>query len=152
MVRRSHRSLSVTDRDPKWVEVEPLQTIPAFQPILTEWSGHACGVLREETIYDRELTTSGYYPQYPMEAMFIDSTWKPPAPPLELPTEMTWGIIVDSQITVRAGAWRPAPDSETHPDTLYDGNKGEWVKNTNVLDFIPLTQDQIDRINGERYK
>ena len=135
----------MTERDPKWIEVEPLQRIPAGQPIRTEWDGHANHVVWEELVYSQDYITSGYYPCLPVAAMFIDSTWRPP---LELPTEMTWGISVDQMIRVQAGAWRPAPDSGTHPDTLYDGNKGIYVKNEEVLQFIPLTQDQINMING----
>jgi hypothetical protein len=63
-------------------------------------------------------------------------------PPLELPTEPTWGIAVGRFSGGVLGKW--CSDGERV------GSATELWSNTDVLDFIPLTDEQVKRIEGAR--
>jgi hypothetical protein len=126
------------DRDPKWVEVEPLQTIPAGQPVRTEYDGHANNVVWQEEVYSKDQTTSGYYPSPPMTAMFIDSTWKKP---VELPKYHTWGLAVTEIFTVQAGQWKLVSDG-----IFKDVYHGKEYQADSIRKFISMTTEQIEMV------
>lgn len=129
------------DRHEKWVPVEPGTVIPAGQPYRLEYCV-AGGSLAGEKAYEY---LSGEPDQWVLDglydgrefAMFVDSSWKPP---LDLPTEPTWGIAVDFAVGKFVGRWRREQDK-----FIATG----WILNvSNIVDFIPLTIEQAARIEG----
>lgn len=130
------------DRAAKWQRVEPGTVILAGQPY-------------------RDESRSPYF-EYPDGAAhrfvaaddtFVDSSWRPP---LELPTEPTWGIAVTPADTNDAdgptadvGRWQQTGGilTRTHRDmtTRYD-----TITVAGLADFIPLTPEQVARIEVAR--
>lgn len=128
----------MTDRHEKWVRVEPGHVIPAGQPMRWEYengSAYECA----ETYCDRRITAD-------MATHFVDSSWRPP---LNLPTEPTWGIAVYTN--KRDGGYRAYWAQKLHVEgaQLHGENGSNWSVDS-VLDFIPLTDEQVARIEAAR--
>lgn len=115
------------DRHPKWTPVEPGTVIPAGQPY--------ANVKRQGHPRDWTVEVDG--------AVLVDSSWKPP---LVLPTEPTWGIAVTSSGYVGAADWYL---HETEAQ-LRSGDNCTRLLQTDVLDFIALTDEQIAQIEAAR--
>lgn len=118
------------DRAAKWVRVEPGTVIPAGQPY------------RLTTTQEFDLLVTGEAHKASKE-WEIDSSWKPP---LDLPTEPTWGMVVwrdNGVITARGDRWRSF-GGQLVRDHLHS------VAVNSILDFIPLTDEQVERIEAAR--
>jgi hypothetical protein len=124
-------------RHPKWVRVEPGTVIPAGQPYRAEWTEpHGASA--------NERTSSFQQTAPPSPEWFVDSSWRPP---LELPTEPTWGIAVTKWATFSSGHAAFADlFSGAYPDHL--GGRDVSIPKENVTDFIPLTDEQVARIEA----
>lgn len=132
----------MSDRHPKWVRVEPGTVIPAGQPYRIEFPdsfigrfGHISDTCRE-SVSDKPCEIHN-----PENTYFIDSSWRPP---LELPTEPTWGIaVLRGKHPFRVSRW-----------SLRNGwffkLNGAAVCASAVSDFIPLTDEQVARIEQAR--
>lgn len=120
------------DRHEKWTRVEPGHVIPAGQPYRWENVNEAV-----EGSYAQATYT---VPRY--HVWFVDSTWRPP---LELPTEPTWGIAVKDDGSQWLSMWRQRGDALV----TTKGPSFTWGAGR-VLDFIPLTEDQVARIEAAR--
>jgi hypothetical protein len=126
----------MSDRHPKWQRVEPGTVIPAGQPYRVEQV--TCNY--EFPGKRSDMTV----PFYRGSTYFVDSSWKPP---LELPTEPTWGIA----LVIRPGGppewlvdeWRWAHGLFRAGD--YIGLLGSEVRL-----FIPFTDEQVARIEAAR--
>jgi len=121
------------DRHEKWTPVEPGHVIPAGQPC------------RDEHFNPIREWNTGYPTDHKAEAdWFVDSSWRPP---LDLPSEPTWGIVHLSGDTFgdewHFGLLEPAFAHQWLLD-------GKTVNRESVLDFIPLTPEQVARIEGAR--
>lgn len=130
--------IDTATRHPKWVRVEPGTLIAKGQPYRSEYSG---GYAEEDHFRsDRTipLDTSGEY--------FIDSTW---SPPLELPTEPTWGIVVDPDGHLYGPyRWRFNAIKNRFYSLPISPQYGLGLDR--VADFIPLTPEQVARIEAAR--
>lgn len=78
----------MNDRHEKWTPVEPGHVIPAGQPYRVEWLEDGIPVAQERS-GSADIRADGVDD---FARWFIDSLW---TPPLELPTEPTWGIVRD---------------------------------------------------------
>jgi hypothetical protein len=132
------------DRHPKWQRVEPGTVIPAGQPYRIEFANDSPCTSTEwiQVGFAREAEGDD------VEAWFVDSSWRPP---LELPTEPTWGIAVRRDERPDKGAGdvlgighRWWVDGEVLQGDLCCWGLGE------ILDFIPLTDEQVQRIEAAR--
>lgn len=130
----------MSDRHPKWVRVEPGTVIPAGQPYRVEYvdsaQAHEYPGHRNPKVANE---TAG-----PFEAWFVDSSWKPP---LDLPTEPTWGIAVHQDCGNCVGRWRL---SERGNYLRKPTGQTSEILVSGVLDFIPLTDEQVQRIEAAR--
>lgn len=131
------------DRHDKWVKVEPGTVIPAGQPYAVipgassparfTWMEYGEG-------QPYEHKAQGNY------EFFVDSSW---CPPLELPTEPTWGIAVTTdQRSDKSGVLGVGHRWWLDGDKL-QGDLCCWAV-AQVLDFIPLTDEQVARIEAAR--
>jgi hypothetical protein len=124
----------MSDRHEKWTPVAPGTVIPAGQPYRVEYED---GRAHEYPGGEKEVVW--YEPAEDDTGVFVDSLWKPP---LVLPTEPTWGVLVhedprNGQVTV----------GEFHLSSIgFFGGKDA----KNVLDFIPHTAEQVARIEAAR--
>jgi hypothetical protein len=132
----------MSDRHPKWQRVEPGTVIPAGQPYRVEYSkGDAPSSIEAQEYQSRPvewmipLTTSVVW--------FVDSSWKPL---LDLPTTPTWGIAVFGR-----AAKHPFRVSKWHQSSgwFHKLNGGAYSRAA-VTDFIPLTPEQVARIEATR--
>lgn len=127
----------MSDRHEKWVRVEPGTVIPAGQPYRIEYGNgtafeYGSGCLVEVTAVSHGRT----------EDWFIDSSWKPP---LVLPTEPTWGIAVHIGGRRHFGEWRVVAE------TSFSCTGFSWTWGVeNIAAFIPLTPEQVARIEAAR--
>ena len=128
------------DRHPKWQRVEPGTVIPAGQPYRVEH--HHGSPYAQEFIWPM----SEQRLDLPERDYFIDSSWKPP---LVLPTEPTWGIVVICDGPTwreRLGQWALVGNGKRLREQRYFNEwRTEWVKA-----FIPLTDEQVARIEAAR--
>lgn len=123
----------MTDRHEKWTRVEPGTVIPAGQPYRREDGDEAAeGVVKG-------LPHGFPVPRY--NDWFVDSSWKPP---LDLPTTPTWGIAVHNTFDPGVGEWR------IDGEEFWDHEFSKSYKTKNVIDFIPLTDEQVARIEAAR--
>jgi hypothetical protein len=134
----------MSDRHEKWVRVGPGHTVPAGQPYRIEYEDGSAsehpnvgGVLvRRATDFD----------------LFVDSSWRPP---LNQPTEPTWGIVVyprngGAQHSADIGCWRADdPDGLFRTNRILDG-RFDTFSSDFIFDFIPLTDEQVARIEAAR--
>jgi hypothetical protein len=125
----------MSDRHEKWVRVEPGTVIPAGQPYRVEWVGPN-GPGAQEMVNGEQFNIPNNDSEW-----FIDSSWKPP---LVLPTEPTWGIVFEQFVTEpRLGKW-----------CLYSkrfvSTQRVDIGVNHVDDFIPLTDEQVARIEAAR--
>lgn len=132
------------ERHMKWREVEPGYVIPAGQPYRIEWPRrggvHPDELLASERVCDHHTMTAfqGY-------GWFVDSSWDP----LDLPTKPTWGIAVwearlrQPRRVAVLGKWRKTSGGQF-------GCGSHTAPLTGVLDFIPLTDEQVQRIESAR--
>lgn len=117
----------MSDRHERWTPVEPGTVIPAGQPYRV--------VFEDQSAIDFKVTDGG-------GDVFVDSSWKPP---LVLPTEPTWGIALSSNGNIGLAKWALARDGK-----LIDSHQwGGWSVSM-VTDFIPLTDEQVARIEAAR--
>lgn len=124
-------------RHPKWKRVEPGYVIPAGQPYRVERWDTTFGPRASEYVDDKphEVRPRDY-------PVFIDSSWKPP---LVLPTEPTWGFAVRAGTYEFMRWWRKGKK--------LCGTRGVVIAEypaEDVLDFIPLTDAQVERIEAAR--
>lgn len=126
----------MSDRHPKWQRVEPGTVIPAGQPYRIEYQSP--GLTAGEYVPTRPETVDGRYGGW-----FVDSSWKPP---LVLPNEPTWGIAVNALVPrQRLGRWSIRGD-------CFSDHRSWWspIPVEQVTDFIPLTDEQVARIEAAR--
>lgn len=139
----------MSDRHEKWVAVEPGTVIPAGQPYRIEWAEI------QRMLDDQVLASERVCHDHDMRALalrdydyYVDSSWRPP---LDLPTEPTWGIVVsDTRLDERKplvflAEWFL---SRTGSPLLTNHSRVGNVPTSRVLDFIPLTPDQVARIEA----
>lgn len=122
----------MSDRHPKWRRVEPGTVIPAGQPYRAEHQSVAHRA--EEGVHpaNHEVYSGSAYD------WFVDSSWRPP---LELPTEPTWGIALHTKYQPLVRRFHLEGDEFlTHLGGSYRAH--------NVTDFIPLTDEQVERIEA----
>lgn len=120
----------------KWQRVDVGHLIPAGQPYLYEFvedSPGRHGVQRAEYVSDSPVVARPGYPVY------VDSTWRPP---VDLPIEPTWGFGI-----WRGGATTWIARWEHRGHRLVEAN-GHTPAGS-LVDFIPLTPEQIDRIEAK---
>jgi hypothetical protein len=131
------------DRHPKWRRVEPGTVIPAGQPYRVEWTSVYAHTMPDAILASERVCNDHDMPVIGGEDWFVDSSWKPP---LVLPTEPTWGIV--AYASVSAGQlWI----SKFHRDgNLLRGRSGGYTPIDQVADFIPLTDEQVARIEAAR--
>jgi hypothetical protein len=133
----------MSDRHPKWQRVEPGTVIPAGQPYRVEnedgYHNEYPGRPFADVYYDRDELMTG---------LFVDSSW---TPPLDLPTEPTWGIAVHVDAAGEVNSthntakwWLSDAGQVLRRDTRIG------VSVDRVLDFIPLTPEQVARIEAAR--
>lgn len=134
----------MTDRHPKWQRVEPGHVIPAGQPMRYEYPGSDIDAWEQTSVGRVEVTSHG--------AWFVDSSWRPP---LNLPETPTWGIVVyprngGAQHSADIGCWQADdPDGLFRTNRILDG-RFDTFSSDFVLDFIPLTAEQVARIEAAR--
>lgn len=164
------------ERHEKWVRVQPGTVIPAGQPYRVERPrGGISGETCVEYVRDAPVDALDNGREW-----FIDSSWKPPQcgemhpsndsiipcqlpphhegdhfstsgcagggfnwPPLVLPTEPTWGIPIAHGCPQNMSQWYT---QASFLESL-DGNR---LTTYNVTDFIPLTEEQVQRIEAAR--
>lgn len=117
----------MSDRHPKWTPVKPGTVIPAGQPYRKCYEGIANSAL-----------AAG-------RGVEVDSSWKPP---FVLPTERTWGITFHAKFPPEFGQWHLDGDEFWNGDRS-DRNAHTWRAHS-ILDFIPLTDEQVARIEAAR--
>jgi hypothetical protein len=135
-------AVAVSDRHPKWQRVEPGTVIPAGQPYRVEYpqDGHLAG----EYVSSADRVAEGSESIFHTEGheWFVDSSWRPP---LELPTTPTWGMVITDGF--------PAPDvalfKVDDEGRLWDFTDGGYISRA-IRDFIPLTAEQVARIEAAR--
>jgi hypothetical protein len=132
-------------RHKRWVPVEPGTVIPAGQPYRRELHGARYINAMENTSGDRAVPVGGN------AEWFVDSTWRPP---LVLPTEPTWGIVVyprkSESRSADIGCWQlDAAGQLMRTNRVLDG-RFDTIKRDFVADFIPLTPEQTARIEAAR--
>lgn len=142
----------MSDRHSKWVRVEPGTVIPAGQPYRVEYAKP----LEDHPAQERERLVAceareflnGSAVARPLRDdlcvttdWFVDSSWKPP---LDLPTEPTWGIVVHKDYgNYMTGRWERRESFLVVPRY--------WsVPIDNVGDFIRFTDEQVARIEAAR--
>lgn len=129
----------MSDRHPKWQRVERGTVIPAGQPYRLEWNhGVRAGCRATELV-----TTTDYPVGGEAGSVFVDSSWRPP---LELPTEPTWGIAVHSD---GRGIWLDKWESSA--DRIRGTSRNGDLLIEILNDFIPLTDEQVARIEASRF-
>ena len=136
------------ERDKKWVAVEPGHIIPAGQPYMIEFKlgmGWSVGLRRSEYVLDKDKVVIEYNS---VSGWFVDSSWRPP---LELPTEPTWGIVVYDYQAFTApyfGKW----ERNDRKNTLVNVRSEEsyFLPISGSLDFIKCTPEQVARLEGKR--
>jgi len=146
----------MSSRHEKWQPVEPGHVIPAGQPYRIEYcTGERPQSIETQADTDRIANKHDEHSDARHE-WFIDSSWRPP---LELPTEPTWGIAVtdDGEYVGKWSMERPegwSPDSSTTAlyidgkgKTLYAGTD-DWINTSAITDFIECTPEQVARIEG----
>lgn len=129
----------MSDRHEKWVKVEPGTVIPAGQPYRVEWT---TGRDEKEHAEENPGSEVNWKPSRLRENQrwFVDSSWRPP---LDLPTEPMWGIAVNVNGYAVGQEWCVNGPRLTSSDNYcWDVAK--------VLDFIPLTDEQVKRIKAAR--
>lgn len=129
----------MSDRHSKWTPVEPGTVIPAGQPYRVEYNDHWPNKAQEFIRRDDFKAESAFSNR---AKFFVDSSWKPP---LDLPTEPTWGIAVRDRGKVLA-EWHKTGNNFV--GNVNGMNYGSHV--ADVLDFIPLTAEQVARIEAAR--
>lgn len=138
---QAERDALVAGRHPKWQRVEPGYVIPAGQPYRVERWDTTFGPRASEYVDDKphEVRPRDY-------PVFIDSSWKPP---LVLPTEPTWALVVKpSGYVDTLEVWR---DERQEGGICYRnaGLKG-WMKLSEADAVIPLTDEHVARIGAAR--
>jgi hypothetical protein len=134
----------MSDRHEKWQPVEPGHVIPTGQPTMIEWDQvlhrerYGTNILRSEYLGAKDHFT---VPNDPSKHWFVDSSWRPP---LELPTEATWGIV---RYEGSVGLWASRFFAD---ERLLETTWGGCIGVDRVLDFIPLTPEQVARIEQSR--
>jgi hypothetical protein len=136
------------DRHPKWQQVPPGTVIPAGQPYRVEFNTESYPSAVEKPQGDGlEHKAVGYRKEW-----FVDSSWRPP---LELPTEPTWGIVrhhhgnnVPSPLLTKAE--RNEYESEFLGNRYGLSTSQGTIPANQIIDFIPLTDEQIKRIEAAR--
>jgi hypothetical protein len=140
----------MSERHEKWVPVSPGTVIPAGQPYRIEFA-NVPGTAAHERTHHSEVAV------WDSHEWFVDSTWKPP---LDLPTEPTWGIVLNKRPdrkdghALDFGRWAVYGDDEFAP--LERTHRSEFDTRCDVLsrdgiaDFIPLTDEQVARIEAAR--
>lgn len=139
----------MNERHEKWVHVEPGTVIPAGQPYREVYK-HNKGATYDCVYTDPLESRAGSVVSGPSNytsEWFIDSTW---FPPLELPTEPTWGIAVtrlpDGRTWGEFSKWSLDLDGQC----LNRGGRGNPYLAIDVLDFVELTSEQVARIEAPR--
>lgn len=139
----------MTDHQPKWVRVEPGTVIPAGQPYRIEYNDESAWKASE--FVPKEPIT---VPARPTQVdWFIDSTY---SAPLKLPTKPTWGIALTPKPRgMNLPYDEPIADVGRYalhePDILMRTNRDyqchfDTIEVNFLLDFIPLTPEQVARI------
>jgi hypothetical protein len=127
----------VAGRHPKWQRVEPGTVIPAGQPYRIEWDATTGETATEyASEFEQAVNPSRHETRW-----LVDSSWRPP---LELPTEPTWGIVVRASDGHLASQWVHKADE------VWDEVHGGFVYASSIRDFIPLTDEQAARIEQAR--
>lgn len=150
----------MSDRHEKWVAVEPGTVIPAGQPHRVEFSEPVADFSLARTMTAKELIrTKGFTVPSPLDSVerewFVDSSWKPP---LVLPTEPTWGIVLlrgpdraGDEHRLDFGRWQAdltgrGTLERTHRSPF--DTRCDVIARESVLDFIPLSPEQVKRIEA----
>jgi hypothetical protein len=137
----------MSDRHEKWVRVGPGHVIPAGQSFRKEAD--------EEhllTAVEGRNSQGITVPKGSVWSYFMDSSWRPP---LNLPTEPTWGIAVEragaASAVARVGHWNVESAHDGEP-RFRDSQplQGRLTFADRILDFIPLTDEQVARIEAAR--
>jgi hypothetical protein len=126
-------------RHDDWKRVEPGTPIPAGQPYRLEYTDDSAS----DHPHHPDLVAGDPLYGEPDADWFVDSSWRPP---LELPTEPTWGIPIQrfatgATMVHKQARWYLDPDDQTMLGQLPVAD---------LLDFIPLTDDQVARIEAAR--
>lgn len=134
----------MSGRDAKWEPIAPGETIPAGQPYMKEYDGHAGGIRRAEFQHQTDVRV-GYFMQHTQQwvvgnritGWFVDSTWYPP---LDLPTHP-----LDS---VRGIARWVDRDRWTYVAGFHNKETGmAFARPIRLLaDFIQLTDEQLSQM------
>lgn len=131
----------MSDRHEKWTPVEAGYVVPKGQMYRME-------VPATSAYRAAEYVSIGFTVPQSGDEWFIDSSWRPP---LVLPTEPTWGIAVcdarldDRKPLAMLADWFMSPVGS--PLLTNHSNVGN-VPTSRVLDFIPLTDEQVLRIES----
>lgn len=123
------------ERHEKWKRVSPGHTIPARQPVRYEYD--EAYTLAQEFSYSQPTEVVDG------DTAFIDATWRPP---LDLPTEPTWGIAIHKEWGPRVKRWVSTGQLLDDADRSGTTTMGHG----NIVAFIPLTDEQIARIEAVR--
>lgn len=115
---------TMNDRHSKWQPVEPGHVIPSGQPYMFE--------VEDQTTGDYAVPDDG-------RGWFVDSSWRPP---LELPAEPTWGIVL-SEGTPRIARWYRTADGTG----LSTGSGCIGIES--VLGFLECTPEQVARLEQQ---
>lgn len=124
------------ERHEKWQKVEAGTVIPAGQPYRIEPRDPEMDIRERRTGNSIQWT---FQPANDNYEYFFDSLWRPP---LELPTEPTWGIVVRRN---KHGAIRVQ-----WADGRLSGPYFAGFKVNQILDFIEPTPEQVARIEAAR--
>lgn len=128
----------MSDRDEKWVAMGSPFEPGKGQPYRIEFPN---GVALEN--YHPGSEMMGWMQRNGEPTYLVDSSWKPP---LDLPTTPTWGIAVPGDA---CGASLPIGDRWRVVDDAFIGDVCSW-RVSSVVEFIPLTPEQVARIEGAR--
>lgn len=131
----------MSDRHPKWVRVEPGTHIEAGTPWRVEYAHAEFRADGQDAVEHSGVGSDWVVPETD-DVILVDSSWKPP---LDLPTEPTWGLLLTK------GSWYPQC-GQWRRHGIYVGRNDEslgWEHDA-ILDFIPLTDEQVARIEAAR--
>lgn len=126
----------MTDRHDKWVPVYGGHVIPVGQPYRTEFiGGNGYPEARERIPVWEDVKV----PSPTGWKWFVDSSWRPP---LELPTEPTWGIVLGDRGPM-LGRWVVCGDY------IEPVNGTPRIPIAGVRGFVPLSDQQLEQMGVE---
>lgn len=145
----------MSDRHEKWVRVEPGHVIPAGQPYRMEFAED--GFQKVTATATEYVATEDRGIGNGAAMWFVDSSWRPP---LDLPTEPTWGIAVvretDHLCNTSYEDWIldlwsvKSHQFRSEPSLIGKHTSNGYALDGTVLDFVPLTPEQVARIEAAR--